>query len=67
MKSTLVGVASLPHSRPLEYRHFTVETGKTMRILLQQSVHYHILGYLANYSDHTWNILPIHLLMPKIF
>ena len=24
-----VGVASLPHSRPPEYRHFTVETGKT--------------------------------------
>ena len=25
----LVGVASLPHSRPPEYRRFTVETGKT--------------------------------------
>ena len=26
----LVGVASLPHSRPPEYRHLTVETGKTV-------------------------------------
>ena len=25
----LVGVASLPHTCPPEYRHFTVETGKT--------------------------------------
>ena len=34
----LVGVASLPHSRPPEYRHFTVETGKTVNTFAKQCI-----------------------------